>query len=167
MQKIQFQLRCRCIGGSKIIWDNFPDSPLLSDPEVIANLFTPLFRQSPVIILLHRDNKIEQAISRTLAAHSGVFHRKRPLGLSARMSNWFSRERRRGIPPKFKREEIQHNLEILKKSERALIEFVAASDKEVINISYESLVRDPLPILNAAIKTALPNSHIGKWSHRF
>ena len=33
----------------------------------------------------------------------------------------------------------------------------STSDKEVINISYESLVRDPLPILNSAIKTALPN----------
>ena len=136
----------------QILRDNFPDSPLLSDSKALADLLAPLLVKSPVIILLHRDNKIEQAISRTLAVHSGVFHRKRPLGLSARMSNWLSRERRRGIPLKFKREEIQHNLEILKKAEQALIEFVAASDTEVINISYETLVRDPLPILNAANK---------------
>ena len=71
---IATQMRSGFFGGSKLIWDYFPDLPALADPARCTEVLKPLLDLSPIIVRLQRDDRIAQAISRYRSANTSVFH---------------------------------------------------------------------------------------------
>lgn len=150
--------------GSKLIWDNVPElQRRLSEEEIAA--FADLYTQiEPRLLRLVRRDRVAQAVSRYIAARSGVFHKILPP--------------RRGHPPgdlpaakptpedgiraPLDAADISYDFKAIKKhydplvrAELHLDQTIEQTGLPVHTVIYEELLEDPIKHLGAALNLLL------------
>ena len=69
----------RRYGGTKLIWDYFPELFQAGELSELRTALAPLLDLDPVFLRLRRGDIEAQAVSRSLASQTGVDHRYRGL----------------------------------------------------------------------------------------
>ena len=133
-------------GGSKLIWDYFPDLFPTGDAEACRALLAPLLDAGPFSLRLRRRDTIAQAISRYRSSRTGVYHRHR-------RASRLPRAARDRAPADlhealaFDAAAIAHHADILQRAEAHLDAFFAATGLAVHEVVYEDLVARPHEVL--------------------
>lgn len=141
-------LTSKRVGGTKIIWDNFPGNQLMCTPEGASNALAPLFTVDPVVIYLQRQDKIQQGISRTIAAQSGNFHHR---------SGKPETETGRHAGLEYDYGSIRHNIKILERADHNLQNFLRSQVSDYIPLVFETFEENPKEGLKAIVQKALPS----------
>lgn len=141
-------------GGSKLIWDYFPD--LFPDlvPDLVhdgdgaacAAMLGPLLDLAPACLRLRRRDGIAQAISRYRSSRTGVYHRHRRPGRLPRPAQPRAAAEL-AAPLAYDATAIAHHEDILTRAEAHLDAFIATRGLAVIEVVYEDLVANPQDVL--------------------
>jgi LPS sulfotransferase NodH len=148
LEQVSALIRSGRDGGTKLIWDYFPDllpARELTDPR---RALAPLLDLAPVCLRLRRRDGIAQAVSRYRSARTGVYHHYRPAG------RWPSAETgvadtRAAIA--FDAAAIAHHEGILRRAEEHLDAFLGRLDAPVHEVIYEDLAADAHTVLRPIV----------------
>lgn len=138
--------------GSKLIWDSIPElKRRLSPADITA--FTNLYRENqPVLVRLVRRDRVAQAVSRYIAARSGVFHKHIPTSTALRKDSATSHSTGRSesssesasAEVSYDFEAIHKHYKPLVRAEKHLDDTLANTQVPVHTFFYEDLVDDPV-----------------------
>ncbi len=140
----------RRYGGSKLIWDYFPELFPADESSELRAALAPLLDLDPVFLRLRRRDIAAQAVSRSLASQTGLYHRYRG-------QKGFIREASKrpiadvSSDPIYNLEKIEHHEEILKRAESHLDASIAGLGIAVHEIMYEQLAADPYSELQPVV----------------
>jgi LPS sulfotransferase NodH len=160
-------IRSRRSGGSKLIWDYFPELFPVGESASLRTTLTPFFELNPLCLRLRRRDKTAQAVSRYLSSQTGVYH-----SYKGHLSLW----RRRGKGKKLMADSgpllaydaarIAHHEAVLQRAESHLDASIAAMDIELHELVYEDLMADPAGVLKPIVENLRPELTPGKQTLR-
>ncbi len=135
-------------GGSKLIWDFFPDLLPASDPAASRTLLAPLLDLTPTCFRLRRRDRAAQAVSRYRSSLTGVFHRSRQTSKPPRAGSGVS-DLEAMVPAsiEFDAEAIARHEDILRRADSHLDATVTGLGLTMHEVVYEELVAAPLDVL--------------------
>jgi len=144
LAQISVLIRSGRDGGSKLIWDYFPELFSASDTANPRSALAPLLDLAPICLRLRRRDGAAQAVSRYRSARTGVYHHFRTAGRP------LSAERQAPDAPAavvFDASAIAHHEGILQRAEAHLDGVVERLATPVLEVVYEELVADPRAVL--------------------
>jgi len=145
----------RRYGGTKLIWDYFPELFQAGESSELRTALAPLLDLDPVFLRLRRGDIEAQAVSRSLASQTGSYHRYRVLkGFKRETSERLVAEV--SSDPIYNLEQIEHHEEILKRAESHLDASIAGLGIAVHEIMYEQLAADPYSELQPVVASLRP-----------
>ena len=144
LEAVAGRLRRGRDGGSKLIWDYFPDLFPSNDAAAPRRTLAPLLNLKPFCLRLRRRDSVAQAVSRYRSSLTGIYHhyrgeRGRPSapGSDPAVSAAFA----------FDAAAIAHHEGILRRAEADLDGVVARLGTPVQEVIYEELAADPSAVL--------------------
>jgi LPS sulfotransferase NodH len=140
---ITLLLEQRTFGGTKIIWDYFPDLEEKFPDGSLQSAFDQLFASNPIIVRLQRQDRAKQAISRYIASQTGVYHRlERPKWRRARAPKLQPSVSAGNLDYDF--ESILHHYKILTRAETNLDNFISSIPYDFVSLRYEETRGEPI-----------------------
>lgn len=131
-------------GGSKLIWDYFPELIPRIGIGSPCSILAPLIELSPFCLRLRRRDRISQAVSRYRSAQTGAYHNRR----QPRLYPFAQQHPQQPVTVgTFDRAAIAHHDDILRRAEDHLDWFLEGLGTRVYEITYEELVADPSAVL--------------------
>lgn len=154
-------------GGSKLIWDYFPDLFAGSDFAVCRSALAPLLDLAPVCVRLRRKDLVAQAVSRYRSSLTGVYHRSRHTGPSPSGSPGLEAgEALAPVSLAYDAGAVAHHEDILRRGEAHLDATLTGLGLSVHEVLYEELVAEPREVLLPLAEILRPDLGPGGRSRR-
>ena len=143
-------IRSRRYGGSKLIWDYFPQLFPLDESRDLQTALAPLQELNPVFLRLRRRDIAAQAVSRSLASQTGEYHRYRDKR-NARRETARKVMSDTAAGPTYNSAQILQHERILKRAESHLDASISDLGILTQEIVYEELAADPYAALQPLV----------------
>ncbi len=152
-------------GGSKVIWDYFPELFPLGESAALRTTLAPLSELNPLCLRLRRRDKTAQAVSRYLSSQTGVYHNyKGHFRFWRRKGKGGSANSRLTLA--YDATQIAHHEAILQRAETHLDVSIAEMGIEVHELVYEDLMADPVRVLEPVVAVLRPELRLEKQTLR-
>jgi LPS sulfotransferase NodH len=145
LEEAALRIRSGRDGGSKLIWDYFPELFAASDAAKLRATLAPLLALAPACIRLRRRDLAEQAVSRYRASLTGVYHHRRRIGTGPLAAQDGAGAQARAAV--FDAAAIARHEDVLRRAEAHLDAAVASLGMPVHELIYEELAAAPRELL--------------------
>ncbi len=145
----------RRYGGTKLIWDYFPELFQAGELSELRTTLAPLLDLDPVLLRLRRGDIEAQAVSRSLASQTGEYHRYRDKRKTRReTARQIMSDTAPG--PAYDSAQIMQHEKILKRAESHLDASICELGILTREIVYEELAADPYAALQPLVAILRP-----------
>jgi LPS sulfotransferase NodH len=145
LEEAALRIRSGRDGGSKLIWDYFPELFAASDAAKLRTALAPLLALAPACVRLRRRDLAEQAVSRYRASLTGVYHHQRRAGTGLLATQDGAGAQARATI--FDAAAIARHEDVLRRAEAHLDAAIASLGRPVHELIYEELAAAPRELL--------------------